>query len=294
MKPKKMLDAEVRYVLMTPPHFMIKRGSCDATGKRNYRRARQTHPDHSVVALQTLLITAGYLDDVPDGLIGKKGDDAIRRFLASHNLGVDEFSPPAHTPTLYEDAIQRGQVQVDHLIEDVPYFSQVDPRWAQRTLTTRTFAQVGCAVCGVAMALAYYFRDNPIAQTFTPKVLDEHLDETGGYVGNAIVWGEVARYARRYGVRVVYRRERAPSILKIKELLDQNTPVLLRVDYASDSDGNYNHFVLGVGHTGDDILFHDPASIDGSAYLVPDNTLAKCRRQGGYQLVGFDYFEIVP
>ena len=69
---------------------------------------------------------------------------------------------------------------------------------------------------------------------------------------------------------------------------------MLRVDYGSDSDLAYNHFVMGVGLTPDgQVLMNDPATSRGDGYEDPtdENILQRTSRKQGYGLVQLDWYE---
>ncbi len=78
----------------------------------------------------------------------------------------------------------------------VPYFSQLDSRWAKNMLGTcqgETIGKSGCAITSVSMIFKYHERNLDI----DPGKLNEWLKKNCGYVsGCQIIWAASVRYAK--------------------------------------------------------------------------------------------------
>lgn len=75
---------------------------------------------------------------------------------------------------------------------------------------------------------------------------------------------------------------------------DDSVGVATIVDYATDSDLTYNHFVLCVGISADgDMIMNAPATRSGNAYKNSgnDNIIQQTSRNNGYKIVARDYYE---
>jgi hypothetical protein len=174
----------------------------------------------------------------------------------------------------------------------VPHYSQGDSQWGSRTLgSSASISAKGCAITSVCMILCYYGRD------VNPKTMDEYLDANSGYSGDSVKWevafkcGETADL--KFGARTV-----VTSGFKavLDKRISENKPTLARVDYGSDTDGNYNHFVVIVGrHKDGHWIMNDPATSKGSGADDPsnDNLIEKTTRKSGYTLVQLDLVDPV-
>ena len=89
------------------------------------------------------------------------------------------------------------------------------------------------------------------------------------------------------------------SETELKEALTariaENKPTLVRVDYGSDGNLRYNHFVLGVGRTENgQFIMNDPATRRGDGYeSLVDNVIETTSRKQGYTIVQLDWYDPV-
>ena len=245
----------------------------------------------------------------PDGFVGPDTKKAVRERLdmppnpPAETLGVSPSSlvpGPTSVPGstswgenyLASEWIDDHQIQNQFITPRVPHFSQGDPRWADRTLgKSASLAAKGCAISCVAMTLRFFGRE------IDPALLDAHLDEHDGYAGDSIKWNTALSFDRNTGPLLRYDRAGgSPEFLLslLGERIEKNLPTMLRVDYGSDSDLAYNHFVMGVGLTPDgQVLMNDPATSRGDGYEDPtdENILQRTSRKQGYGLVQLDWYE---
>ncbi len=174
----------------------------------------------------------------------------------------------------------------------MPHFSQGDARWAARVLGRgSTLQRAGCAISCISMILKHRGR------SVDPGTLDEYLDANGGYQGDSVVWGVAAGCGAEGHSRVTYGRfegAEAQVRAKLEERLAEGRPTMVRVDYGTDDDLRYNHFVLAVGRTADGrILMNDPGTRFGDAYVDagPDNVIETTSRKRGYRMVQLDWYD---
>jgi hypothetical protein len=175
----------------------------------------------------------------------------------------------------------------------VPHFSQGDSAWGSRTLgSAATISAKGCAITSVSMILKYYGR------SVDPKTMDEYLDDNDGYSGDSVKWdvafkcGEVEGGVKFGALTSVTSNFKAT----LDQRITDNKPTLARVDYGSDDDGTYNHFVVIVGrHKDGHYIMNDPASSGGNGASDPSdiNLIEKTTRKSGYTLVRLDIVDPV-
>ncbi len=141
------------------------------------------------------------------------------------------------------------------------------------------------------MTLRFYGR------TITPALLDAYLDRHDGYVGDSVKWGIALDYDPGTGPPLGYDRQTGSSdelLSLVRDRIQHNLPTMIRVDYGSDANLTYNHFVLGVGLTRENqIIMNDPATRRGDGYADASNTniLQRTGRKSGYTLVQLDWYE---
>ena len=301
MTGKKMTLDEARKELLLKPIITIGKGSCDATGKTNYPHLYQSHPHHSVAALQNLLIAAGYLDDIPDGVIGKKGHGAIERFFASHGLeGEPEISPNEHTALLYDEAtIFREQTPTDRkvLIEKIPHVSQwtypyieitpertvvkrdaghdpiLDGEGEKQyvTIPSKSVREIGCLSCCVDLIHSHSVDGEVDIDSFVRNGKAFQIYDSGDE--KDIRWDDAGRIVYDPGGDIQWDEVEALTGLTHavdigigsgKESLDEGDPVILRV-----RTGKGFHFVVGIGYDEEGFHCHDVGSWRGNAYSNP-------------------------
>ena len=259
--------------------------------------------------LQKDLNTLGFDAGTPDGIFGRGTEKAVQLFQEAAKLPADGMVGPSskvflsiwieqgHTrenvKTQPQDTAESARL-IAHLIAPrVPHFSQADPRWAGRILgDSSLIGRKGCAISCVAMTLCFYGR------TIDPGLLDIHLDAHDGYVGDSIRWNVALSYNANSGPRLHYDRKGGSTkelLPIIRDRIERNLPTMIRVDYGSDTDLAYNHFVLGVGLTREGhIIMNDPATRHGDAYEnLSDNVIQDTRRKQGYIPVAIDWYEPV-
>jgi hypothetical protein len=143
-----------------------------------------------------------------------------------------------------------GMYFVSRIELNVPRFAQEDPRWGEDLLggTDSTIASEGCAVCSVAMVLAYY------GVSIDPGGLNSFLAANEGYTPQGWLYWEKAAAFAPGKARHVY--EDAPSYYLIDSNLLRGNPVIIRVRLRS----GITHFVVVVGKKGFRYLIQDPGS----------------------------------
>jgi len=148
------------------------------------------------------------------------------------------------------------------------------------------------------MMFSYYSwllgRTNSSGNAVLPSDIDKLLDATNGYSGDCLIWDKLIKFFDKVNISLTYNRffgSYRELHSKLKESLEKGMPVLGRVDYGSDSDKNYNHFILLHSIIGDDIGFHDPATSQGDFNKTfRGNTINTCTRKKGYELVQLDLY----
>ncbi len=217
------------------------------------------------------------------------------RQVIGTNLSVDGIVGPLTWKVLewydQDDRDRNGREpdpwQVPELIRAggrvVPHFCQGDPKWGSQMLQSKTIASKGCAMCSVAMCLAYF------GHQVDPASLDAYLDANDGYHGNNLVWQKAFDAGQTPGCRKLrltehnYRR-RDDFVLTIMERLWIGLPTLIGVDYGTSGDGMEDHWVVAVGHYNGDIIINDPGISSGNGAFSPKNEvthLYRSQRRGG-------------
>lgn len=173
-----------------------------------------------------------------------------------------------------------------------PHFWQGDSRWGSRKMGSRTIAAEGCAMCSVAMILAFYGHD------IDPIKLDQYLDDNSGYSGGRnLVWqkafdGGQTRGKRKCNVTVPHYRDSVKFDMKIRERLESNLPTLIHVAYGTSKTGQ--HWVVAVGCTEEDIIINDPGISNGHGSKNPRQQITRLyasTRRGGLTPVRLCLFE---
>lgn len=133
-------------------------------------------------------------------------------------------------------------------------YSQQDPRWKDEKLGRgpETIGYIGCALTSVAMyASGWGF-------TETPDTLNHKLTNSGGYVGQAIVWGAISKFYPQLKCTGLGIFDNTPAPLpEIGGSLDAGQPVIAEVDF-SPAGGLQTHWVLLYARLGEDYLMLDP------------------------------------
>lgn len=287
-------------------------GCVDDTGDERYKRLSQNVPDGFIVSLQADLKSLG-LDGVgeSDGAFGRDTKAAVEKFQRCAGISqsgvVDRATKDAistwlaagHTvrepPGADVDVPPQVTGAKNLITPPVPHYSQGDGRWAERVLGRgSSIRREGCAVSCIAMILSHYGRE------VTPGILDAFLDANDGYAGNSVKWlvaGTCAESADtptlKYG-----RSKKSPQELEkiLSRRIKENRPTMVRVDYATDQNLTYNHFVVCIGKTAKGgFLMHDPATHRGDGYANPgdENIIQRTRRKDGYAIVQLDFYDPV-
>ncbi|TWU32053.1 peptidoglycan-binding protein [Novipirellula artificiosorum] len=238
-----------------------------------------------------------------DGLFGNGTKATVKKFqnqanplrsrkIIGENLEPDGIVGPQTWKVLdwYEKDDQKGRDRAPGhatLIRNggrkVPHFRQGDPQWGSIMLGNKSIASKGCAMCSVAMCLAYYGHD------INPATLDAYLDANNGYSGNNLYWQKAFDAGQTPGCRKPrltwpdYRR-RSDFIDTIMERLWKNLPTLIGVDYGTSGDGLEDHWVVAVGYNQKDIIINDPAISSGNGAENPNQEITHLydsRRRGG-------------
>ena len=291
----------------------LERGSVDDRGDEQYIRLSQNVPDGYVCDLQNDLRTLGFAEaGRPDGAFGQNTKKAVQAFQKMAGVresgSVDRDTKDAlilwleqghtkHNPPEGEDgeATEAGEALDGFklITPRVVHFSQGDPRWAARTLGRgSSIRREGCAIASIAMILRFYGRN------VTPETLDMYLDANNGYAGNSVKWDVAGQCGEsRSGLKLRYARKAGSQkelSTILSERIDKNSPTMVRVDYGTDVNLIYNHFVVCVGKTEDGALvMNDPATSQGDGYAntVDANIIQRTDRKNGYRIVQLDYYD---
>jgi lysozyme len=289
----------------------LEHGSIDDTGDERYIRLSQNVPDGYVTSLQEDLRSLGYAEEVgePDGAFGNATASAVKAFQQDASIedhGLVDQSTRAALAEWLEQGFSRGnrpgaddevftvaQPDLALISPRVPHFSQGDTRWADRTLgRSSSIKRAGCAITCIAMILRSY------GCKVDPLELDAYLDANDGYAGNSVKWSVAGSYAKHHGGPVLRFAQKTGTAAELSDTLrkriERNLPTMVRVDYGSDGDLQYNHFVVCVGHTPNgDFIMNDPATRRGDGYMSTDdaNIIQRTTRKGGYTIVKLDYYD---
>ena len=149
-------------------------------------------------------------------------------------------------------------------LTNIPYFSQKDSKWKNNKLGTSTIATVGsdgCLLCDVTSVCNYYGKE------VTPDVMNELMKKNKGFVSGALlVYGAVTDIYPDITVdwdNFIDCSTVPAPLDKIDKLLFSNKPVIVKVDYDTQTAKVDQHWVTIIGKTEDgSYIIYDP--IDGS------------------------------
>lgn len=158
----------------------------------------------------------------------------------------------------------------------VPYFSQLDPRWAKNQLGTCsgvTIGSAGCVIACTSMVFKYYDRNLDI----DPGKLNELLKRDKGYVnGCEMLWSAPLRYTKNLILESIAYTNKLSDI---DQYLFRFEPPIVKVSYKG-----LPHYVVVTYKYKGTYYIHDPnksgATLDYynnmiSSYIV--YSLTYCR-----------------
>lgn len=161
----------------------------------------------------------------------------------------------------------------------VPFFSQRDPKWADKFLDNSPFTigGDGCALTSTAMVVCYYGVDTD------PSRLNDALTPIGGIDRNGILhWEKVPDVC---GGKVTWiGRVDLPDWNRINSEIDQGYPVIADVRIPSEE----QHFIVIWGKAGSNYYFYDPYDYDEIDRTWPTGAL------GTYTLIGLRIYHGTP
>ena len=133
-------------------------------------------------------------------------------------------------------------------------YSQQDPQWKNNIIGggPDTIGFVGCALTCVAMYSSGW------GYSETPGTLNQKLNDNGGFINEAIVWGAVSKIhpqIKSNGLTLCTNTD-AP-IAQINASLAAGQPVIVEVDF-SPAAGLQTHWVVLYAQKGNDYLMLDP------------------------------------
>jgi hypothetical protein len=139
---------------------------------------------------------------------------------------------------------------------NVPVLSQHDPRWAHQrlgTVTSTTIGSHGCLITCITMANQGFGGSEGM-----PNNVDDLFTAHGGYAnGNLVIWGQIQRLLANVGhVRAVATPTTPANVAELNAWLDQSNLAILEVRWHGQP--SLMHFVLAVGHNGNDVIVNDP------------------------------------
>ncbi|MFA6082612.1 MAG: C39 family peptidase [Patescibacteria group bacterium] len=138
------------------------------------------------------------------------------------------------------------------------HFFQTDSRWANRSLNPNysnsdTFAESGCLVTSISMVANYYGVGG------TPPDILSKLISGGAMYGDLVSWGGVSgAFGGRLGF--TYGKERI-SWGVVDSYVKLGKPIIVHV-----AGGNYGHWIVISGKSGDKYSVEDPYFSSGQAY----------------------------
>ncbi len=286
----------------------LARGSVDDSGDTGYAELSQNVPDGFVTDLQTDLNALEFSEaGTPDGAFGQKTRNAVVALQGLSGIAptgaVDSKTRAAmrfwlengHTksrPPSEAAPTPRTLQGLTYVAPRVRHFSQGDERWAANVLgRNQTIRRSGCAITCIAMILRHSGRD------VDPGTMDAFLDANEGYVDDSVKWNVAGECGAGSDDGLVYGRMTGTTDQlrsAIHDRLSENRPTMVRVDYGSDTNLKYNHFVLAVGRTvNGNIIMNDPATRHGDGYLTPepDHLIETTGRKQGYDIVHLDWYD---
>lgn len=141
-----------------------------------------------------------------------------------------------------------------------------------------------------------YLRDTQLLRPVgDPRTLHAYLDSNTEYEGNSVKW-VVAGQCEESGAgpKLEYGRKTESEELSdfLSARVDGNLPTMVRVDYGTDANLTYDHFVVCVGRKKDgDFVMNDPATHKGDGYehTTDANSIQRTPRKAGYRIVKLDY-----
>lgn len=179
--------------------------------------------------------------------------DDLLTFTGKSNEPVEPpVTPPVIPPVVSNKIIHKT-------------YSQSDPRWKNKQLGTSntTIGGYGCLITAVSMLLTN------LGKNINPEQLNRELVRVGGYVGgNRFVYDSLKKIYPDIAVDWdnFINCETTPAPLdKIRTLLRNTRPVIVKVDYKPETFPVDEHWVLIDGIEGEDFWITDP--IDGERIL---------------------------
>jgi hypothetical protein len=130
----------------------------------------------------------------------------------------------------------------------IPIYLQNDPRWKNELIggSQQPLGTVGCTICCVSMALAYYGIDLP------PLQLNELLKANNGYTSQGwLKWQTVSQLTYS---QIDFMISDQPRTAMIDAALQLGQPIIAKILLY----GIFPHWVLIVGKNGPDYLVKDP------------------------------------
>jgi hypothetical protein len=142
---------------------------------------------------------------------------------------------------------------------NVPVLGQHDHRWAGQRLGTKdgtTLASHGCLICCITMMWRAFNPDSSIL----PNQVDDIFTNQAGYAqGNLVIWGRIVQLVPNTNLLATeFTPTVHANIDHIKQALDAGQLVILEVRWHGNPAAQ--HYVIAVGHNGDDIIVNDPES----------------------------------
>ena len=135
-------------------------------------------------------------------------------------------------------------------------YSQQDPKWKSDRLgfgdPGDTLGYVGCALTATAMLLSGH------GYAETPRTLNKKLQDVGGFVSAAIVWGAVSKIYPKVTLKAFIPCSTSDAPLaQIDESIAAGQPAIVQVD-SSPASGIQTHWVVLYERKAGDYLMLDP------------------------------------
>lgn len=140
---------------------------------------------------------------------------------------------------------------------DIPLYSQKDSRWASNKLGTSnvTIGSYGCLITAAAMVCKFYGKDTD------PSRINQALIDVNGYAsGNLLIFDAINTIYPDIAVDWD-KFLNNPTESMVDGVLKQDIPVIIQVDYNTNTPALEQHWVVVIGKDENGYLIADP--IDG-------------------------------
>ena len=152
------------------------------------------------------------------------------------------------------DPSSTGESGSGDVINNFPYYNQGDPKWGPKSYGPGTFASSACGPTSMAMVLKSYGHNVTPEDTVNYSLSNGFRTKSQG-----TSWGYFNSIGKAYGLNVA---QFDPNIQRVKDLLDQNIPVIGSMTPGTFTKGG--HFIVFSSHNkaDDTVTVNDPSHRD--------------------------------